>query len=180
MACSLIPRMRIPRPVRRMVSQVGSHFRPSGRRVWLPVLAACAAIGAWAQLPEGPGKQETEKLCMQCHDLAKALSVRQDTNGWGTTLNKMVALGLKANDDELLLIRDYLAKNFPPEELPPVNVNTARAIQLESRLTLKRSEAAAIIRYRKEHGDFKSIEDLKNVPGLDFAKIEAKKDRLAF
>jgi competence protein ComEA len=180
MASRLIARMWIPRPVTRMVSQVGSRFRPSGRWVWLPVLAACAATGAWAQLPEGPGKQETEKLCIQCHDLAKALSVRQDANGWGTTLSKMVALGLKASDDDLLLIRDYLAKNFPPEELPPVNVNTARAIQLESRLTLKRSEAAAIIRYRKEHGDFKSIEELKNVPGLDFAKIEAKKDRLAF
>ena len=63
---------------------------------------------------------------------------------------------------------------------PPVNVNKARAIQLESRLSLKRSEAAKILRYRKEHGDFKSIEDLIKVPGIDTAKIEAKKDRLVF
>jgi competence protein ComEA len=179
MASNLFAYTWIPEAARRM-ARLRPCFRPSGRWAWLPVLVACAATGAWAQLPEGPGKQETEKRCVQCHDLAKALSVRQDADGWGTTLNKMVALGLKASDDELLLIRDYLAKNFPPAELPPLNVNTARAIQLESRLTLKRSEAAAIIRYRKEHGDFKSVEDLKNVPGVDFAKIEAKKDRLAF
>jgi competence protein ComEA len=74
----------------------------------------------------------------------------------------------------------YLGKSFPADELPSLNVNKARAIQLESRLSLKRSEAAAILKYRKEHGDFSSIEDLKKVPGLDFAKIEAKKDSLVF
>jgi competence protein ComEA len=45
---------------------------------------------------------------------------------------------------------------------------------------LKRSDAAAAIQYRTKNGDFKSIEDLKNVPGIDTAKIEAKKDRLTF
>ena len=44
----------------------------------------------------------------------------------------------------------------------------------------KRSEAAIIIRYRAEHGHFKSIEDLKKVPDIDVAKIEAKKDSLVF
>ena len=51
---------------------------------------------------------------------------------------------------------------------------------LESRLTLTRSQAAAIIQYRTKKGSFKSIEDLKKVPGVDAAKIEAKKDRLVF
>jgi len=45
---------------------------------------------------------------------------------------------------------------------------------------VKRSEAAAIIQYRTDHGDFKTIDDLKKVPGLDFKKIEAKKDLLVF
>ena len=56
----------------------------------------------------------------------------------------------------------------------------ASAIDLESGLTLKRSEAAAVIAYRTKNGPFKSIEDLKKVPGIDAAKIEAKKDRLSF
>jgi competence protein ComEA len=37
-----------------------------------------------------------------------------------------------------------------------------------------------MIKYRTDHGDFKSIEDLGKVPGLDFKKIEAKKDLLVF
>ncbi len=45
---------------------------------------------------------------------------------------------------------------------------------------MKRSEASAIIRYRREHGDFASLDDLKNVPGIDFAKIEAKRDSISF
>ena len=138
------------------------------------------AVQAWAVLPDGPGKAETEKLCVQCHDMAKAVSVRQDRNGWGVTMTKMVSLGAKFSDQDFGTILEYLTKNFPAEEVPPVNVNKARTIQLESRLSLKRSEAAKILRYRKEHGDFKSIEDLKKVPGIDVAKIEAKKDRLVF
>jgi len=61
-----------------------------------------------------------------------------------------------------------------------VNVNTAPAIEMESRLSLKRSQAAAIIAYRTKNGKFKSIDDLKKVPGVDAAKIEAKKVRIVF
>ena len=78
------------------------------------------------------------------------------------------------------MILDYLAKNFPAGEVPPVNVNEATAIQLESRLSLRRSQAAAVIAYRSQNGKFKSIEDLKKVPGVDVEKIEAKKDHIVF
>lgn len=139
-----------------------------------------ASVAQPSSLPGGPGRLETEKLCQGCHDIAQSVSLRQDRNGWAATLTKMVGLGVKATDEELLSIVDYLAKNFPAEEVPPVNVNSARAIQLESRLSLRRSEAAAILRFRKEHGPFRSLADLLAVPGIDAAKIEAKKDRLAF
>src|SRR5690242_20187062 len=143
-------------------------------------LLVLLAPAAWAQLPDGPGKAETEKLCSQCHELARSISPRQDRAGWQTTMDKMVALGAKGTEKEFQLVVDYLAKNFPGEEMPRLNVNKARAIEFESALALRRSEAAAIIGYRTKHGDFKSIEDLKKVPGIDVAKIEAKKDRLAF
>lgn len=152
----------------------------------MTILARTAALTlllslcGFAQLPDGPGKAETERLCQTCHDLQKAVSLRQDKAGWGATVTKMTELGAKFSSDEMVAMVNYLARSFPAEEMPSLNVNKARAIQLESRLSLKRSEAAAIIRYRKEHGDFTSIEDLKNVPGIDFAKIEAKKDTLVF
>lgn len=144
------------------------------------LLFALFSATAWAQLPDGPGREETERICKNCHELARSVSKRQDRDGWQTTLNKMVALGTKATDQELALILDYLAKNFPADELPPVNVNTAPAIELESRLSLRRSQAAAVIAYREKNGKFKSIEDLKKVPGVDAEKIEAKKDRIVF
>lgn len=141
------------------------------------LLTLCVA-GAWAQLPDGPGKVETEKICSQCHELARSVSVRQDRAGWETTIGKMVTLGATASDAELQKVTDYLTAHFAPEALPRINVNKARAIDFESGLGLKRSEAASIIEYRAKNGPFKSIEDLKKVPNIDMAKIEAKKDRL--
>jgi competence protein ComEA len=141
-------------------------------------LLSCAA--AFAQLPPGEGKTETEKLCSQCHPIEQAVSMRQDRAGWQTTLDKMVGIGLKGSEKEIQLVLEYLVKNYPAEEVPRLNVNKARAIEFESALSLPRSQAAAIIEYRTKNGPFKSIEDLKKVPGVDVAKIEAKKDRLAF
>jgi competence protein ComEA len=59
-------------------------------------------------------------------------------------------------------------------------VNTANSVEFESVLLLLRKQAAAVIDYRQKHGPFKSIEDLKKVPGIDAKKIDAEKDRLYF
>jgi competence protein ComEA len=131
-------------------------------------------------LPDGPGKEVTTKLCAQCHELERSISLNQDRDGWQRTVDKMVAFGMKGSDQEIRAVVDYLTKNFPAEEIPKLNVNKAEAIDLESGLSLKRSEAAAIIKHREKNGNFKSIEDLKKVPGVDAAKIEAKRDRLTF
>jgi competence protein ComEA len=143
-------------------------------------LVALAAATAHAQLPDGPGKAETEKVCSQCHELARSVSVRQDRAGWETTVGKMVSLGALATDAELKQVTDYLTAHYAAEEVPRIHINKARAIELESGLGLKRSEAAAVIEYRDKNGPFKSIADLKKVPNIDAAKVEAKKDRLAF
>jgi competence protein ComEA len=139
-----------------------------------------AAASLFAQLPDGPGKEETVRLCSQCHEIERAFSVRQDRDGWQETMNKMVAVGLQGNEADMRAVVDYLAKNFPAASIRKLNVNTASAIELEAGLSLKRSEAAAAVDYRAKNGKFKSLDDLKKVPGVDFAKFEAKKDRLAF
>jgi competence protein ComEA len=145
--------------------------------VWL---ALAASALAQQQLPAGPGKAETEKLCSQCHELERSIAPRQDRAGWQATIQKMVNLGAKGTEKEFEVVLDYLSKNYPGSEVPKLNINTARAIELESALSLPRSQAAAVIAYREKNGPFKSIEELKKVPGVDAAKIEAKKDRLAF
>lgn len=133
-----------------------------------------------AQLPDGLGQQETQKICSQCHELERSVSLHQDRDGWKTTMNKMVSLGAEGTEQDFQLVFEYLVKNYPAEEVPKVNVNKATAIELESGLTLRRSQAAAVIAYRAKNGNFKSIEDLKKVPGIDPAYIESKKSRLAF
>ncbi len=144
------------------------------------LLSILVAVPAQAEPGDAPGKPVVEKHCVTCHDLPTSVSLRQDSNGWAITLKKMVGFGMKASEQELHTMLDYLAEQYPAEDLPPVNINKARAIQIESRLSLRRSEAAVILQYRKEHGDFKSIEDLLKVPGIDSAKIAAIKDRLIF
>ncbi|HJZ98906.1 MAG TPA: helix-hairpin-helix domain-containing protein [Candidatus Solibacter sp.] len=146
-------------------------------------MSTCATIFAavaFCQLPDGPGKAEVQKFCAQCHELDRSISLRQDRAGWQVTVTKMASLGMEATDQELTAVIDYLAAHYPSEQLPKLNVNKAAAIEFESRLSLKRSEAAAIIAYRTKNGPFKSLEDLKKVPGIDIAKIEGKKDRLTF
>ena len=150
------------------------------RRAVFPLAAILLVAGARAELPEGPGLAETRKLCVGCHELDKSISPRQDKDAWSGTLAKMVGFGMKASDGEFRTVLAYLAEHFPADAIPPLNVNKARAIQFESRLSLKRSEVSKIIRYRKKNGDFESIEDLKRVPGVDVAKIEAKQNILVF
>ena len=123
-----------------------------------------------SELPDGPGRSEMEKMCKQCHELARSISLRQDRDGWSTTMAKMVAFGMKASEQDLALVLDYLARNYPAEDVPKINVNKASAIELESGLSLRRSQAAAVLAYRAKNGEFKSLEDLKKVPLIDAGK----------
>ena len=130
--------------------------------------------------PDGPGKAELQKLCVGCHELEKSFSLKQDRDGWQRTMEKMVSFGMKSTDEEYKAVFEYLVKHYAADEVPKVKVNKATAIELESGLSLKRSQAKAVIEYRDKNGAFKSIEDLKKVPGIEADKIEAKKDRLSF
>ena len=149
----------------------------------LPALLAalcCVTTNAWGQMADGPGRTEVQKVCTQCHELERSISLRQDRAGWQATMDKMSNMGMKATDEDMLAVLNYLSLHYPADPIARLNVNKARAIDLEAALSLLRSQAALIIQYRAKNGDFKSIEDLKKVPGVDVAKIEAKKDRLVF
>ena len=53
-----------------------------------------------------------------------------------------------------------------------VNINTALQTELETLTGIGPSTALKIIDYREENGEFKSIEDIKNVPGIGESKFE--------
>jgi competence protein ComEA len=150
------------------------------RSALCPLLFLGIASVAQADLPDGPGKAALLRLCSKCHSPEQAVSLRQDPEDWEDTMAKMVKLGATGTDDDFDAVLAYLSKNYGIETSGRINVNKATAVDLETLLGLGRTEAAAIVHYRSDKGNFKAIEDLRNVPGLDFKKIEAKKDRLAF
>jgi competence protein ComEA len=136
------------------------------------------AASSHPELPDGPGKDTLIKTCSSCHSPDNVLANGQDRAGWEATLQKMAGFGAQASDEEFTQILEYLVKNFPANA--PINVNKAIAAQLVSGLGLTAAEADAVVAYRKQNGDFKTMDDLKKVPGVDAKKLDAKKDRIAF
>lgn len=59
-----------------------------------------------------------------------------------------------------------------------VNINTATQTELELLTGIGPSIASKIISYRKENGKFKTIEDIKNVPGIGEAKFNSIQDQI--
>jgi competence protein ComEA len=129
-----------------------------------------------AGLPDGPGKDVMVRACGICHEPRRAASVRLTREGWSGVIDSMIKRGAKVSEDEYPLVLDYLTTHFLGEAAQPVNVNTAPQIDLEAVAGLLRREAAAVIEYREKNGPFKSLDDLKNVPGLDFSKIDSRRD----
>jgi competence protein ComEA len=133
------------------------------------------------KLPEAPGKVVTQKVCGTCHG-AELMIGRQETREvWGAIVGDMVQRGAQGTDDEFYDVVDYLSANFSPSSpVTRINVNKASSPDLQTALHLPPKQADAIVQQRKEKGDFKSIEDLQKVPGIDAKKIDSNKKRLAF
>ncbi len=130
--------------------------------------------------PPGPGRDTFLRVCSTCHSPANVIPNGQSREGWEDTITKMVGFGASGTDEEFSDILDYLTKNFPPDSHVKINVNKATADQLRTGLGLTQKDAEGIVAYRHDNGDFKSLDDLKKVPGVDAAKLEAKKNLLVF
>lgn len=58
-----------------------------------------------------------------------------------------------------------------------VNINTASQSELETLSGIGPAKARAIVEYRQQHGQFKSVEEIKKVKGIGdgiFAKLKAE------
>ncbi len=61
-----------------------------------------------------------------------------------------------------------------------VNINEANSAALQLHLTgIGPVKADAIIKYRNKHGSFKSIEELKNVPGIGSEILDSNRKSLS-
>ena len=131
---------------------------------------------AFAQLPDGAGKDALLKVCGSCHQPERSASVRLTREGWEEVIADMIKRGAKGTDEEFGAVLEYLATHFLGEAPRPLNINRATNIELESVAGLTRKEAAAVLAYLDKVGVCKSLDELKKVPGLDYKKIDARKD----
>ena len=146
------------------------------------VLAGLGVLswGAKAQSPpEGAGKKEFDSVCSLCHDGPTAVMGKQWTRAqWDAKVAEMLQEETDVTPDERTAIADYLAANFKPGG--PIYVNKSSAKDLVASLNLTAKDAEALVRYRESNGAFKTADALKQVPQIDTAKIDDKKDRLIF
>ncbi len=155
-------------------------------KAWVLFLGAAAAWVCLAasdeqevkQLPEGPGKDVAAKVCLECHGAGNFRQFRLNKDGWEEQVGNMIDQGAKATEEEQTTLVEYLTRNFGPDS--KVNVNTAPLVELKKVLDISANQAQAVIDFRAAKGDFKQWQELQKVPGMDAAKIEAKKDLIAF
>ena len=128
-----------------------------------------------SKFPESPGKPAFLKLCSECHGPESAVAQFKTRDEWSKTLDDMASNGAQGTDEEWNQVLDYLDKHFSL-----ILINKADAKQLAAALDVPQETAEVVVKYRGEHGRFASLDDLKNVPGLDATKLEARKDRFVF
>ena len=72
-------------------------------------------------------------------------------------------------DSTFQKIRPYLQLNGAPKKL---NVNTATKDELNAHPYIRWNLANAIVEYRNRHGNFKSLEELKNIAVMEEAVFD--------
>jgi competence protein ComEA len=148
-------------------------------------LSLVALAGAWAAdekdaagLPDGPGKEIVGRMCLSCHDSGNFRKKRCDGEEWSESVADMIERGAKGTGEEIDAVVAYLAKNFG--QGAPVRINTAPFAEIKVVLGFTPVEVRALLDYREKNGALKTFEELLKVPGIDAAKAEARKSRIAF
>ncbi len=74
---------------------------------------------------------------------------------------------------------DNVIKGEDNNKEQKININMASQTELETLTGIGPSTALKIINYRIQNGNFKKIEDIKNVPGIGDAKFENIKENIS-
>jgi len=86
---------------------------------FLPLLAIQAAEAPPSaqpddQLPAGPGRDVTARVCKQCHEVKTFADKRYSQDKWDSVLDDMTAKGMNASDEDLETVRKYLDTSMTP------------------------------------------------------------------
>jgi len=151
-------------------------------RISVLILSAWLAPVTWAQdFPPGEGRDTLKKVCTQCHDIDSVPRLRYSRSDWANLVFSMKDMGADATGAELDQIIDYLAKNFGKgDEVKKTNVNSASAKEIEAALGFTTKESEAIVLYRMKNGNYKDIDTMKKVDGVDASKVDSAKAKIEF
>jgi competence protein ComEA len=149
------------------------------------ILGPALLIAMAADLPGGPGREVVERTCLVCHGGELFERRKRDREAWQRVVDDMESRGAKASREEFKTIVQYLLSNFgiseeEKREAEKINVNKAAGWRISRALRMFPEDGDAIVAYREKNGDFKSLEDLAKVPGIDPKKIQDAKDRIVF
>ena len=125
--------------------------------------------------PEASGKAALMKVCSNCHSAESVIQTFRTRQEWSEVIDQMARFGADASDAEFDQILTYLSTHFSP-----IRINKAAAKDLESALDVPAAVAEAIVAYRQANGDFKTLDDVKKVPGLEAGKVDGQKARIVF
>jgi len=139
------------------------------------LLAMSAALSSQDRFPDGPGKADVIKVCSGCHDAEIILANLKTPGEWNETLQNMATQGAEATPEQWKAIEQYIDVHFAM-----VMVNKAPADEIQIALDVTPEVAAALVKYRQDKGPFKTIDDVKKVPGIDAAKVDAATSRVVF
>jgi cytochrome c5 len=65
-------------------------------------------------LPEGPGKQTTERVCGPCHGVTMLMDRRRNRGAWAGTVTNMINRGAVATNEEAAQVIEYLSVYLAP------------------------------------------------------------------
>lgn len=148
-------------------------------------------------LPEGKGKELLQSVCTSCHDLSRIVQQRKDNALWRQAVHGMLSSSdpqmVEYLQEEINVMAKYLAEYLGPvspslEALQKdpqllkkylsgqmkslISLNAGTAEELMQLPGIDKPLAEEIIRYRKEHGPFQSVDDLRKLNGMDAAEFD--------
>lgn len=90
-------------------------------------VVCCAAVLVGSAQETGPAKggEVVQKVCGVCHTTQSVLIVRRTRSQWQETIDKMVAMGAKASDEDFATVLNYLTAQYGPDSPGAATVATA-------------------------------------------------------
>jgi len=140
-----------------------------------PAQDPAPAAAVQEKFPDAPGRAALLKVCSNCHTAESVVASLRTRQEWVDVVDQMARFGAEASDQEYEQILAYLVKYFSR-----ISINKATAKDLQTALDISADAAEAIVAYRAEKGDFKTVDDVKKVPGLEAGKIDERRFRIVF